>query len=368
MFELTKLVRAELDSAFAPRNKLISIPVVSTVANALGSVASNIGNAIIAHDTNSKNAQLQRETNAQNYKMFKEQQAFNVDMWNKQNEYNLPANQVQRLLAAGINPSAVFGNGATTPAGEVQSVNPPTAVSPHMNPWQMDLRVGDAVNAFQQSELNNALKKKYNAEAAHTETLNTLDMRSMESKLRSLESMSRRDDALGEIARSELRFLQDSYWHRMRAQQLDVTLKEDEHSLTRERIYNQRLQNGLAEVQLAYAPRLNQAQLQQYYATVNQIKAQIGLINANKTLTEEQRLHEIEKKTGTIIDNGLKGFDFNLKNQVKKYIVMDYANSASLTAKENADYNFTWWNRTIQGYIPFASGSATQGTKKILGL
>ena len=65
--------------------------------------------------------------------------------------------------------------------------------------------------------------------------------------------------------------------------------------LNNERIYAARLQNGLYEVQLAYAPKLNDAQLKQYYATVNQLNALLGLINANRLLTDEERKHEIEK-------------------------------------------------------------------------
>lgn len=366
MFELNKFIRADSNSALVPYRKQ-DPHVVAAGLTALGGVANSLLGGLFGSSANEKNIEMQRETNAQNYKMFKEQQQYNLDMWNKQNAYNDPSAQVERLLRAGINPSAVFGSGSLSEAGTLTSPNAPEMKAAHVNPYQPDLQVGDAVNAYIQSQLANAQRRKTDADIKHTEALTLTEQRSLDYKLKLLSSQANREGVLGDIARSELRYMQDSYYWRLKQLRNDIVSQEDQHRLTQEQIYNHRLQNGLAEVQLAYAPRLSEAQLSQYYATVKQLQAQIGLINANQMLTNEQRLHEIEKKTGTIIDNGLKGFDYNLKNQVKKYIVMDYSNSAYLTAKENADYNTSWWNRMIQGYIPFASGSATQTTKKILG-
>ena len=55
--------------------------------------------------------------------------------------------------------------------------------------------------------------------------------------------------------------------------------------------------------------------------TAKQIRAQIGLIMANTTLTKNQAQTEIQNKIGKIIENGLKGFDFNLKKETLKYSI-----------------------------------------------
>ena len=129
----------------------------SLVGNLLGFGSNQSANQINL-EIAKQNAELQRETNAQNYKIFQEQNAFNEQMWNKQNEYNLPSNVVKRLLDAGINPSAVFGNGSYSEAGSLQSVNASPMVAPQLNarvsPYNPDLSgVGDAANAFFQNQL-----------------------------------------------------------------------------------------------------------------------------------------------------------------------------------------------------------------------
>lgn len=369
MIKIFNVVMGDVvSSPFAPRSKMISAALLPAALSAGSNVFSSVLGAYTQSQANKQNIQLARETNAQNYKMFKEQQAYNLDMWNKQNEYNLPVNQVQRLLAAGINPSAVFGNGSVTPASQVGGVNQPNLVTPHVNPYQPNLNVGEAVNAFNESMLVNAQRKKLEADTKHTEQLNMFDMRAMDSRIKSLEAMAKRDDALGEMARSELRFTQDSYWYRLKQLRQDITRADDEHTLTTERIYQQRLQNGLSEVQLAYAPRLNQAQLNQYYATVNQIKAQIGLINANKLLTDEQRLHEIEKKTSTIIDNGLKAFDYNVKSAVKDFIIQDYQNNSEMLDFERRNQKSGERLRRFTSVIPFAAGYNSAASKRMFSV
>lgn len=308
-------------SPYTPRSKCEPFSATAAGLTALGGVANSLIGGLFGSSANQKNIEMQRETNRQNYQMFKEQQAFNLDMWNKQNAYNDPSAQVDRLLKAGINPSAVFGNGSLSQAGTLTSPDAPQMQAAHVNPYQPDLRVGEAVNAYMQNEMINAQKKKLNADTAHAEALTLFEQKSMDSRLRSLQSLARRDDALGDMAKSELRYMQDSYYWRLKSLRNDIVSQEDQHRLTQEQIYNHKLQNGLAEVQLAYAPRLNEAQLKQYYATVNQLKAQIGLINANTSLTQAQRDTEIQNKISKIIDNGLSGFDYQIKKATKDYVI-----------------------------------------------
>lgn len=371
---LTKLAFGTVDSVpFAPRGKLGVLDVVKAVASPAATLLGGLGTAAInagaQSKANAQNIALQRETNAQNYKMFQEQMAFNENMWNKQNEYNLPVNQVARLKAAGINPSAVFGSGSVSEAGSLTSPSAPMMSAARVNPFQMDNNiVGQAVDAYNSSMLANASARKMNAETKNTEQQTLFDVQSMASKLRSLEAVAKRDDALGEMARLELSYAQDSYYHRLKSLRTDITLQQDNHEMNQEKIYNQKLLNGLAEVQLAYAPKLSEAQLNQYYATANQIKASISLINANKMLTDEQRLHEIEKKTGTIIDNGLKGFDFNIKSEVKNYVVRQAEAETKMVEFEQRNQKSGERFRRFTSVIPFASGYNSSASKKMFGV
>ena len=362
---------------FAPRSKCDPVTAATlgpAVVTALGGIINSMfgsSSQDSANRTNLEiakmNADLQRETNEQNYKMFQEQNAWNEDMWNKQNEYNLPANQVQRLLDAGINPAAVFGNGSATPASSVQSQTAPQFNAPQVNaqvhPYQPNFGIGDAVNAYMQSELNNSLRKKYNAETAHTEALTQFEIGSMESRINSAQALAKRDDSLGELARMELQYIQDSYYWRIKQVKNDVELQSLSQDEMRQKIYGHKLANGLAEIQLSYAPKLNEAQLKQYYETVNQIRAQIGLINANKLLTDEQKLHEVEKRTGTIIENGLKGFNLQTQDAVKDFVVQDYKNNSYILQKEAENWVSGERFRRFSAVIPFATGYDTRKYK-----
>lgn len=100
----------------------------------LGGVASGLLGYFSQKSANEAMLEQTRMTNEHNYKMWQEQQAHNIDMfnmenqanidmWNMQNEYNDPSAQVERLRAAGLNPSMMMGN---NPSGTASS-SPATA-------------------------------------------------------------------------------------------------------------------------------------------------------------------------------------------------------------------------------------------------
>ena len=204
---------------------------VSLLGGILGNVSNNstnntnedINNANIqlAKETNAQNAALQRETNAQNYNIFQEQNAFNLDMWNKQNEYNAPAKEVQRLLAAGINPASKFGS--ATPASSITSANAAPQVSPRMESpvASLSMRPYDfagvreagmnAVNAFNASQLANAETKNKNALTSGITLDNTLKSKGMADNLQLLKNMAKEKGIVGDIAKRNLEFLNATF-------------------------------------------------------------------------------------------------------------------------------------------------------------
>lgn len=68
---------------------------------------------------NAEQAEIQRKWSE---KMYNEQNAWNLEMWNKQNEYNSPAQQLQRLRDAGLNP-LYYGLDGTS-AGNISAAQP----------------------------------------------------------------------------------------------------------------------------------------------------------------------------------------------------------------------------------------------------
>lgn len=60
-------------------------------------------------------------SNEANKSLLRERNQMAIDQWKRENEYNLPKNQVERLLAAGLNPALMYENGAS---GLVSATSP----------------------------------------------------------------------------------------------------------------------------------------------------------------------------------------------------------------------------------------------------
>ena len=109
--------------------------ILGGAGSALGFVQ-NERNIATQKGENAENRAFQAEQNSidrdwqaqQQETQFNRQADFQKEMFRLQNEYNLPANQIARLQAAGINPSALLGqNSSSISTGSSPSV--PTAPS-----------------------------------------------------------------------------------------------------------------------------------------------------------------------------------------------------------------------------------------------
>lgn len=88
-------------------------------SSVLGMIGSMVMNGI--------NNDFQRNQNEENRRFALQQQQrqneFNLNMWNRQNAYNSPSSQVQRLLAAGLNPNLAYGSLGNAPAQQLTSAD-----------------------------------------------------------------------------------------------------------------------------------------------------------------------------------------------------------------------------------------------------
>lgn len=344
--------------------------IAAGAGSLLGGIFSGSSQANAQDKANQTNLQIARETNASNEKLWQNQANYQTQMWNETNDYNSPQKQKERLLAAGINPSAVFGNGSMAEASNLSAPSANPAVGAHVEPVNYAAGISDGIsnglNAFFDSQLKN---KEIERKGYENKMLNSDSIwRDLHNKyqVKILEEEAKGKGLNAIMAQSELAYIQAINGQRI-SQAFNATRLQDKQIQQIDAaIINQELTNRLSQIQIAYAPKLNEAQLKQYYATVNQIAANIGLINSNKMLTDEQRLHEVEKRASTIVDYNLKGLDYQLRKATKKYVIDTYKYESEQAGKENRDYEANWWNRTIQGYSPFASGSATATTKHML--
>ncbi len=102
------------------------------ISGLLGGSSSNKASKAVAQAS----LQATRETNDINYKMFQESNQFGLDMWNRENEYNTPSAQVQRLMAAGLNPYLMLNGGSTGNAGSLTSATPAQAQTADLSALQ----------------------------------------------------------------------------------------------------------------------------------------------------------------------------------------------------------------------------------------
>lgn len=93
------------------------LPLAAIIA-AGGNILGQGINAYTAGRMNRKSMNFQRE-------MYWRQRQDALSDWTAQNEYNSPAAQMQRLVAAGLNPNLVYGHGSNASnAGNVRSSSP----------------------------------------------------------------------------------------------------------------------------------------------------------------------------------------------------------------------------------------------------
>lgn len=67
--------------------------------------------------------ELNRKQREDNIQAALWQRRWSLKDWHMQNQYNSPKQQMQRLKEAGLNPHLVYGNGATTNAGSINTSN-----------------------------------------------------------------------------------------------------------------------------------------------------------------------------------------------------------------------------------------------------
>lgn len=380
-----------LESPFVPKKKEIAPAVAAAAITGGAMLANGIGNLWSQADTNKTNRQIaemnmqsQRETNnynkmiadaanSNNYRMFKEQNAWNEEMWNKQNEYNSPEHMVELYKRAGLNPAMLAGQ--VTPAGGLQSADSkPTltsyATAPQLNYRQEPLdfsgvgnAVGTAVNSYYQNRLMDSERKKTDIESSGQSILNDNLLKQAPWQLKKLIEESKREGVLGDLARNELAYRLKAFDTRINMLFGDAAIQQKNMKILDEQLDSIQLDNQMKRIMNAFQPQWNDVQLKQANLGLQQIRANIGLILANQTLTYEQAAHEIEKKTSTVIDNGMKAIDYGTKKRLKETIIESAVEDLNTKFLDNTrrrydlkDYHFDKFIKRSTSFVPFVNG------------
>lgn len=118
--------------------------VAPLIAGGVGLAGSLIG-SLFGHKSN-------KDNNQANMELAKYSFDRNLEMWNLQNEYNTPANQRSRIVAAGLNPALLYGNGTLANTAS----NAPQYTAPHLEAYTNfgDFGMSNAASAFMSMQKN----------------------------------------------------------------------------------------------------------------------------------------------------------------------------------------------------------------------
>lgn len=122
------------------------MPIGAIGTAALTTGLGMVGNLFQQHLSYKANKKLMAQQNEYNRQQAEWQNQVNLQNWQLENEYNTPANQIQRMQEAGLNPNLMYGNG-TASAGNAGSVAPAASVDAAPAP-QLDLSLGDIGKSF----------------------------------------------------------------------------------------------------------------------------------------------------------------------------------------------------------------------------
>lgn len=337
------------------------MPLTTAGALGLGAGVDLLGSLLgfgITSDVNQTNIQIAREQNEANRQMLADQQAFAVEQWNRENEYNLPKNVVKRLLDAGINPASL-GSNAATPAGSVGRPSSHPAVGANVVAPDVTGMASNFTNSLQSYFQNKNLEeqaKKTSAEAARYREMTPWE-------INQLKTMIRKGGIEGDLAKTELTYQQAIQGQKISQVFGDTRIQEASLKMMDKDLLMKDLQNQLMNVQISYEPKMKEAELNQYYETVRQIKANIGLIFEQTHKTAEERLNEAVKRVGLIVDNGMKGLDYQIKQQTKNVAIDMLREDLRQNRAKTSMMEFEQRNqksgerlRRFASVIPFATG------------
>lgn len=316
--------------------------VISAGVNGLGSLLGFASNK----SANNTNLEIARETNKQNYQMFKESQQFAQDMWDKQNNYNLPSEQVKRLLAAGINPAAVFGDGSLNNAGSVGLPNAPQLQSAQVRPYDFNLQgVGDSVNAYFRNQL---LNRQVQSADVDTQLKRVELMFKASEKLQSLREQSARIDGILSNTRLSAEQREKMSVERKQIQrQLDLFNDTYDELVSREkkqnRIMDVQAENIMSDTQLKRLQGSFQSMVNRYYPKLTETQL---------TLMSSQAMNVIQQTNELVVQHKLtseKAIAQHLENELTKVLNSEELRKYDIINGSNG-------TRVVRDFSNYASG------------
>lgn len=171
---------------------------------------------------NSAEAEIARQWNEQ---MMDKANAWNREQWNLENEYNSPANQFQRLLDAGLSPSAAAQAIGVNPSSTQQSATASGSPSPTTPSIAGDMAslVGGTWSDFWRNELLKSQVEGQNIQNDYAPALNESRIKECEATIK--EKLS--SGALNEARATEINEMLPLLKNKTQTEILDIQKKWD---------------------------------------------------------------------------------------------------------------------------------------------
>lgn len=163
------------------------------IGSAIGGVASAAGTALAAK----RNLEATRETNATNLQLAREQNDWNLAQWNRENEYNTTKNQLDRWVAAGLNPHSFASNSAPSlAAASPESAELANQQAPDFSMFGNAAgQFASAIGGFADYALKSRQLDQEDRKLDQTDTQLGINTRLAESQISSADKMRRNMDA-----------------------------------------------------------------------------------------------------------------------------------------------------------------------------
>lgn len=320
---------------------------------------------------NKTNLLINRENQKWNEKMMDKQNAWNLAQWNRENEYNSASQQVARYRAAGLNPYLMMQNGSAGSASSVTSAAPGNAgMSNTVSPFDYSSAAAGVSNAVAQhysNQLMVANVRKAVAEAIGQEKQNTWIDAELQAKIENLKQNTSSTKTRQELDKFSL----------FRAKNMlvgELAQQDLQNQSLAENIVNQRantlyteMQSSLAAANLAWLPKVKEAEIAQYAANT------FAAIQAGYLSQKQGELAVQNKLESAARTEGIKINNQTLKGQAK-YVVAKMSWDASkskwdsIHSKNNSgpDSPYKWIQKYPMSNFFYNMLKTTPGLSKLI--
>lgn len=355
-----------------------TFPFVGGLLGYLGASQTNDTNYDIATMTNSTNSEINDKQLAwarENYELEKEEnrflvdQAYNRSLADRENEraYQSYKNQIKLMREAGINPSLMLSGSSGHAGASVSTVNTVGSPARHNQPGMIPMQTG----APMQNTLDSfgmGLSKTADLMLARDIHESDLSMARAKLGIESMKAMAEVKKAgadtkytnqLTDQIAKQMLFDDQSWSDRLDSIRKSNNLMENQANLAKQQAIAQEFTNNVA-------PELHELQKRSLQMSICIAAAQVANINANTSLTAQQKSTEIERtKQEAFVranlpkslhnDNAIKTATYRQISKQAQLIEQQYKTEAWRTVDASKTrFNFNK-ERSLMDYMQYAN-------------